>query len=211
MLMSELSLEATLHDVKIGDRQFHIVRLSRPLVGTLTDIGHYYGEVDEQSFWTVTVAWALAARSAHSIIYVPSTKTASPIESLELILVHHGQQLSASGWKRIRNKLGRGKPTRIHLPIEAFDPVRLRGTGYRPGRHFRENKDVLRWTAAGRTVMVTGSRIAFEDDIRQLVVNAEQNFDELPDEGWMKVCVEIGNSQTDFHLHPLQGAASSGQ
>jgi hypothetical protein len=211
MLISELCLEATLHDVRIGDRQFHIVRMSRPMVGTLTDIGHYFGEVDEQSFWTITVAWALAARSAHSIIYVPSTKTARAIESLELILVHHGQQLSASSWKSIRNKLGKGKPTRIHLPEEAFDPISLRGAGYREGRHFREDKDVLRWSAAARTVMVTGSRIAFEDDIRQLVVNAEKNFDELPDEGWMDVCVEIGNSQPDFHLHPLQSNASAGR
>ena len=56
MLMTELSLEATLHDVKVGQRQFHVVRMTRPLVGTLVDVGHYFGELDEESFRTVAVA-----------------------------------------------------------------------------------------------------------------------------------------------------------
>ena len=115
--------------------------------------------------------------------------------------MHHGQQLAASAWKPIRNRLGNGIPTRIQLPAEAFDPSDLKGIRYRASRHFRENRDVLSWATAARTLVVTGSRIAFEDDIRELVATAKNNFSELPDQGWMNVCVEIGARQLDFHLH----------
>ncbi|MFJ3392482.1 hypothetical protein [Leifsonia aquatica] len=179
------------------------MRFTDPLVGSLVEYDHYFGEIDERSFQAMTVAWALAARSPRSIIFVPATKSAEPIETVDLVLVHHSLQLKPSNWKRLRSALGRGRPTRIQLPAEAFDPPGLHPDGYRASALFREDKDKLHYATAARTMFVTGSRVAFEDHLPQLLDVAETGYGRPGEQVWADVCVEIGWPRLQFHVHAL--------
>ena len=202
-MLSDLSFDATLHDVASGSRTLSVVRFTDPLVGSLVEYDQYFGELDERSFRAVTVAWALAARSPESIVFLPTMKTHAPIEALDLVLVHHRLQLKPSSWKGLRTALGRGRPTRIRLPAEARARSESQQDGYRASAFYREDKDSLHYATAARTAIVTGSRIAFEDHLPQLMDVAASGFGQPGSQSWRDVCVEIGWPQLELHFHGL--------
>ncbi|WP_371784963.1 hypothetical protein [Streptosporangium subroseum] len=138
--------------------------------------------VDREAATALTMAWGLAARSRHSLIYLPMRANTPPrgladdhstFEALDLVLVQHSVQFPASRWRAVRNKLGAGHPHTATLPDDTF-PEKA-AISYE-GIWNRENHDHLHFDLAARTLFVVGSPEAFRrtggSAIRSLVTEA---------------------------------------
>jgi hypothetical protein len=128
--------------------------------------------VDRTSTVPLAAAWWLAARSPHSIIYLPLRQTPANCgvwsRKLDLVLLHHSLGFRPSRWKEVRARLGAGSPQTVRLPERPF-PVFDRADHDR--RYHREFRDLLRWDVAADTLFVTGSRLAFNlagEELRML-------------------------------------------
>lgn len=164
--------------VHLGRDEYRVIRPAR-------NVGHavlheaWLGAqmcVDEQAAVTLAMAWGLAARSPHSLIYLPlrAARPADPVHgrhSLDLVLLHHRLAFPASRWKRVRARLGAGRPHRVTLPPRAF-PRRPAADHWR--RSYHDFRDHLRWDIAANTLFLIGSREAFEleaDPVRALAAD----------------------------------------
>lgn len=121
--------------------------------------------VDRRAAYRIGVLWLLAARSKHTIIYLPLRRGRHPAQPehgagrrLDLVLSHHSLQLRASSWPRLRSALGRGLRQTAEVPATYLpDPADIDYTA----RHHRNNRDRLREHNHGDTLFLTGSTPAF--------------------------------------------------
>jgi len=120
-------------------------------------------------------AWALAARSPRSLVWIPLRGTAAPTgvatshygnipARLDLALVHHHLQFPLHLWKQIRHAALRASaaPHTAALPTCDFPSVRTRwqrGYWYRSEQH-----DRLSFDTAAHTLFITGSRTAYLEE-----------------------------------------------
>ncbi|MGD8169329.1 hypothetical protein ACEXOS_019110 [Herbiconiux sp. P16] len=192
-------MDATIHDVHVGAKQYRVIKAAQPLEGTLLELGDgWFGEFEAAAIRTLAIAWAVAARSPHSAVFLPLATTAEPMENLDIVLVHHRLQMPPSKWTSIRRRLGKGKISRVSVPDSAYLPRSVSGGAYRRSALYHSDKDDLRWVVAGRTLVVVGSRLAFDDHVRQFAAAARGELDRP---GGEEFCVEIGWHRLDLHLH----------
>ncbi|GAA3805871.1 hypothetical protein GCM10022226_27480 [Sphaerisporangium flaviroseum] len=149
--------------------------------------------VDKRAAVMLAMAWGLAARSPHSLIYLP-LRAARPADSvnegqpLDLVLLHHRLAFPISRWKQVRARLGAGRPHRVTIPPWAFHrrPVADHRRWSYQGFH-----DHLRWDIAADTLFLIGSREAFEleaDPVRALGEDRPAHLAKSPD---AHCCAEI--------------------
>jgi hypothetical protein len=182
--------------VHLGDRRYRVVRPGR----AIGFAGLYEGRLgaqfclDKQTAAMFALAWGLAARSPHSIVYLPLRAARVPDccawgRRLDLVLVHHRLAMPPSRWKEIRARLGAGSPHTVTLPSGAW-PAKPFADHHR-SRH-DDFRDHLRWEIAADTLVLTGSRAAFElqaDQVRGLAEDCPAHRARLPD---AHCCAEIG-------------------
>lgn len=186
--------------VRYRNRQYRVVRPAQ-VPGFA---GLYEGRLgaqfclDKQTATMFAMAWGLVARSPHSIVYLPLRAATMPDECawgrpFDLVLLHHRLALPPSKWKQIRARLGLGAPHTVTLPTGAW-PKRPIGDHRRSW--YREFRDDLRWEIAADTLMLTGSREAFElqaDQVRALAEECPAHRAKMPD---THCCAEIGIGRT---------------
>ena len=161
-------MKFSLYIVSHRGRRYRILRPK--LVGFLVDQGDNWGGfvagLAKGSICDLAAAWSLAARSPGTIIYLPISHRAQkpscatlPREeetpTLDLVLSHHSLQLRPAEWKSLRHNLGTGHP--ISIPVET-----RRDRDHASHSITKLDRPVL--TVRSRTLLVTGSRISFEED-----------------------------------------------
>ncbi|MBW6433474.1 hypothetical protein KZ829_06920 [Actinoplanes hulinensis] len=143
--------------VQLGGDQYRVVRPAR----APKFAGLYEGRLgaqfclDKATAMLFAQAWGLAARSPHTIVYLPLRHAELPDQhvggrTLDLVLLHHRLAFPPSRWKQVRARLGNGQAHTVVLPSDAWPsrPV----ADHRRTWH-REFRDHLRWnTAADSTV-----------------------------------------------------------
>jgi len=153
--------------VRLGQHQYRVVRAA----DVPRFAGLYEGRLgaqfclDKRTATMFALAWGLAARSPHTIVYLPLRRAQLPNPQLpdpqlpnpqlpdphaegrplDLVLLHHRLAFPPSRWKQVPARLGTGKPHGVVLPGDAWPsrPV----ADHRRSWH-REFRDHLRWDIA---------------------------------------------------------------
>ncbi|MBP2478524.1 hypothetical protein JOF53_007396 [Crossiella equi] len=153
--------------VRLGRDSYRVVRPVRPLKHARLCEG-YLGahlSVDEVAAGDLAAAWWLAARSPHSLVYLPLRGGVADCGEeyggprLDLVLLHHRVRFPVSRWKQVRARLGPGRPHKVSLPVGALPGFGVEAYLRRYHRGFRDH---LRWDVAADTLFLTGSRHAYE-------------------------------------------------
>ncbi|MFC8294576.1 hypothetical protein ACFUJ0_32140 [Streptomyces sp. NPDC057242] len=203
------------HRVGLDGRELRVVRSVPGPDATgpaLRDDGHWLSMyADRDGADRLATLWALAARSARSLVYLPLRGNPAPHDdaggaepvALDLVLVHHSLQFPASAWKGVRARLGAGAPGTVSLPDDdlpdedAVDHER---------RHHRTYRDHLAFDVAAHTLFVVGSSTAFREQgaaLRRFVEEAPSHARRHPEAGHF--CVEFapgawGRGRTRRHV-----------
>ena len=186
--------------VRLGCRQYRVVRPAK----TPRFAGLYEGRLgaqfclDRATAVMFAEAWGLVARSPRTIIYLPLRRAEFPTHHvwgrpLDLVLLHHRLAFPPSRWKQVRSRLGAGRPHSIVLPSHAWPSRSI--ADHRQTWH-QEFRDHLRWDIAADTLLLTGSREAFElaaDQVRALVEECPAHRARTPG---THCCAEIGMGRT---------------
>ncbi|MFG1779673.1 hypothetical protein ACGFIG_24995 [Micromonospora sp. NPDC049048] len=186
--------------VRLGPHRYRVVRPAQaPAFASLYEgrLGAQFC-LDQETAVMLAQAWGLAARSPHTIVHLPLRRAKLPTHHawgrpLDLVLLHHRLAFPPSRWKQVRSRLGAGRPHRVVLPGDAW-PVPSTAEHERT-RH-REFRDHLRWDVAADTLILTGSRRAFEleaDQIRILAEECPAHRARVPE---THCCAEIGMGRT---------------
>lgn len=189
--------------VHLGRHRYRVMRPARPPGFA----GLYEGPLgaqfclDKETATLFALAWGLAARSPHTIVYLPLRRATrlhhhSWGRPLDLVLLHHRLAFPPSRWKQVRSRLGTGRPHTVVLPGQAW-PARSVDDHRRV--RYREFRDHLRWDIAADTLVLTGSREAFEleaDQVRALAEECPAHRARMP--GTL-CCAEIGMGRARRH------------
>ncbi|MFI7553299.1 hypothetical protein ACIBQ2_26570 [Micromonospora sediminimaris] len=189
--------------VHLGSHRYRVVRPAK----ASRFAGLYEGRLgaqfclDNETAVMFALAWGLAARSPHTIVYLPLRRAELPTHHvwgrpLDLILLHHRLTFPPSRWKQVRSRLGTGRPHTVVLPDDAW-PVRSTADHQRVWH--QEFRDHLRWDIAADTLVLTGSREAFEleaDQVRTLAEDCPAHRARTPG---THCCAEIGMGRTRRH------------
>ncbi|MEU7603873.1 hypothetical protein [Streptomyces sp. NPDC041003] len=156
-------LPVTVHQARLGPREFQVVRPARPpRRALLLDEGPYLNAyVDDEAARLLAGLWSLAATSPRSLIHVPlrPTGVGSPepgARPLDLVLLHHSLQFAPSRWKELRGLLGPGRRRSLSAP--ASEPE----VDYE-ALHHAENRDHFHQHLHAETLFVTGSAKVFRE------------------------------------------------
>lgn len=182
--------------MRLGRDEYRVVRPARPVPhGLLYE--HGLGAqltVDKPTTVHLAMAWALAARSPHTIVFLP-LRSARPDGDrecgerlLDLALLHHSLAFPVSRWKQVRGRLGAGTPHSVTFPPGALPKL---PAAERERRHHDDFRDDLRWNVAAETFFLIGSRRAFElagEQIRGLAEECPAHLARSPD---THCCAEI--------------------
>ena len=169
--------------VRLGPIEYRVIRPAEALTRILLYEGWQGAEceVDRNASTQLALAWAVAANSPHSLVYLPAKRDLNPqwrqelhdaVEDhpisgtpLDLLLGHHSLVLPPARWRSIRQRLGTGVPQTITLPPHVFDAVDI--AEHQATLH-HEFRDFIRWDIAADTLILTGSRRAYRPDAAQL-------------------------------------------
>jgi hypothetical protein len=186
--------------VQLGGHQYRVVRPAR----APRFAGLYEGRLgaqfclDKETAMMFALAWGLAARSPRTIVYLPLRRGELPVEHrwerpLDLVLLHHRLAFPPSRWKQVRARLGTG---RLHTVVLSGDAWPSRPVADHRRAWHREFRDHLRWDIAADTLVLTGSREAFEleaDHVRALAEECPAHRARTPG---THCCAEIGMGRT---------------
>ncbi|WP_157437872.1 hypothetical protein [Actinoplanes subtropicus] len=186
--------------VQFGGHQYRVVRPAR----APRFAGLYEGRLgaqfclDKETAMMFAQAWGLAARSPRTIVYLPLRRAERPAHQswgrpLDLVLLHHRLAFPPSRWKQVRDRLGIGSLHTVVLPGDAW-PSRPVADHRRSW--YREFRDHIRWDIAADTLVLTGSREAFEleaDQVRGLAEQCPAHRARTPE---AHCCAEIGMGRT---------------
>lgn len=186
--------------VRFRGDQYRIVRPAR----APRFAGLYEGRLgaqfclDRETAMVFALAWGLAARSPHTIVHLPLCRARLPAHhvgghSLDLVLLHHRLAFPPSRWKQVRARLGTGSPHTVVLPDEAWPSRTV--ADHRRAWH-REFRDHLRWDIAADTLVLTGSREAFDLEAGQVRALAEECPAHRARTPGTHCCAEIGMGRT---------------
>ncbi|MGW4726690.1 hypothetical protein [Streptomyces sp. NPDC004291] len=203
------------HRVGLDGREVRVVRSDPGPDATgpaLRDDGHWLSMyADRDGAERLAALWALAARSARSLVYLPLRGNPAPHDgagevepvALDLVLVHHSLQFPASAWKGVRARLGAGVPGTVSLPD---DDLPDEGSVDHERRRHRTYRDHLAFDIAAHTLFVVGSSLAFREEgaaLRRFVERAPSHARRHPESGHF--CVELvpgpwGRERTRRHV-----------
>jgi hypothetical protein len=183
--------------VRLGPNEYRVIRPARPIQHAPLHDSRFGAEmtVDKAATVDLAFAWWLAARSRHSLVYLPLRSSAATCggwgegRRLDLVLLHHSLGLPVSRWKEVRARLAKGDPHTVKLPAEPFRETSQ--AGYDARWSHNEFRDYLRWDIAADTLFLIGSRKAFELDAGQILGLAEDGPAQMaarPDEHF---CAEL--------------------
>ncbi|UUU32976.1 hypothetical protein JIX56_25590 [Streptomyces sp. CA-210063] len=188
------------HKVRLGGDEYRVVRpAASPARLALHDDHHWLSMYADRGGAEQFVAmWALAARSARSLIHLPIRANPAPDGvvgdgepvSLDLVLVHHSLRFPTASWKDVRSRLDAGKPHTTATPDHDF-PEKAAIDHRRRG--YRSYRDHLAFDIAAHTLFVVGSPTAFREygtALRGLVDEAPSFPHRYPNAGHF--CVELG-------------------
>ncbi|MEV0280329.1 hypothetical protein AB0I22_28585 [Streptomyces sp. NPDC050610] len=205
-----------IHKVRLGGGEVRVIRPApSPARLALRDDGHWLSMyADREGAAQLAGAWALAARSARSLIHLPIRANPAPDGAvgdgepvaLDLVLLHHSLQFPAAAWKRVRARLGDGEPHTATTPDR--DVPDESAVDHRR-RQYRTYRDHLGFDIAAHTLFVVGSSTAFREHgtaLRGLVDQAPSYRHRHPDAGHF--CVEFtpgpwSRSRTRRHVPGL--------
>jgi hypothetical protein len=164
--------------VRLGRDEYRVIRPARPPRHAPLYEGRLGGQltVDKAAAVDLACAWWLAARSRHSIVYLPLRTSRATCgdeygdRRLDLVLLHHSIAFPVSRWKAVRARLSTAAPHTVRLPDRPFPE--LTAADHEP-RRYDDFRDHLRWRIAADTLFLVGSRRAFEFEADQLRELAE--------------------------------------
>ncbi|MFD9110369.1 hypothetical protein ACFU6M_06740 [Streptomyces bottropensis] len=189
------------HRARLGGDEFRVIRpVLSPARLVLRDDGHWLSMYADRAGAEQLVAlWALAARSARSLVHLPIRAQPAPDGvtagdgepvSLDLVLLHHSLGFPTASWKRVRARLDAGRPQTTGTPerdVPEEDTIR------HERRHYRSYRDHLAFDLAAHTLFVVGSPTAFREHgtlLRGLVDEAPSFPHRQPHA--QHYCVELG-------------------
>ncbi|MFI9643128.1 hypothetical protein ACIG87_24260 [Micromonospora sp. NPDC051925] len=189
--------------VQLGCHRYRVVRPAK----APRFAGLYEGRLgaqfclDKKTALMFAQAWGLAARSPHTIVYLPLRHAEMPTDHvwgrpLDMVLLHHRLAFPPSRWKQVRSRLGAGRPHTVELPGRAW-PSRSIADHRKTWHH--EFRDHLRWDIAADTLVLTGSREAFELQADQVRALAEECPAHRADNPATHCCAEIGMGRSRHH------------
>ena len=195
-----MSTRVRIHHVRLGGDEFRVIRAApTPARLALRDDRHWLSMyADRDGAAQLVALWALAARSAHSLVHLPIRANPVPegvvsdgeAVSLDLVLLHHSLQFPTGSWKQVRARLGPGTPHTATTPERDFpDETAID----HERRHHRTYRDHLDFDIAAHTLFVVGSSTAFREHgtaLRGLVDEAPSYPHRHPGAGHF--CVELG-------------------
>ncbi|MFB7944444.1 hypothetical protein ACFC6L_05940 [Kitasatospora phosalacinea] len=159
----------TVHQGRSGGRQYRVVRIGdRPgRISVLDEQFWITVYADREGLARLLAAWALAARSPHTLVHLPLRTRPAPANPplgdrsvpYDLVLAHHALQFPPTAWKQLRGRLDPGRPRTARTPDADFTTA----PAVAERRHHREARDHLRYDLAAHTLFVTGSAPAFRD------------------------------------------------
>ncbi|MEU1519910.1 hypothetical protein ABZ490_48690 [Streptomyces sp. NPDC005811] len=188
-----------IHQVRQGGTGLRVIRAEpAPVRLALRDDRNWLSMyADREGAGRLVELWALAARSAHSLVYLPIRANPAPEGvaadgepvALDLVLLHHSLQFPTGSWKDVRGRLGAGKAQTASMPDQDLPD----GTDidYDRWRH-QEYRDHLDFRVAAHTLFVVGSATAFREQgaaLRGLVDEAPSHLHDHPGGHY---CVELG-------------------
>ncbi|MFC7241899.1 hypothetical protein ACFQO7_05340 [Catellatospora aurea] len=207
--LAEREWRVLVSTVGLGGRRYRVVRAARPPAFAGLREGPLGAQlcVDKHSAAMFAMAWGLAARSPHTIVYLPlrASAAADPCawaRPLDLVLVHHSLAFPPSRWKDVRARLGAGRPHTVTLPAGTW-PGRPAADHRRTW--YREYRDHLLWSVAADTMVLTGSREAYElraEQVRRLAEDAPAYRAQEPD---LHYCAEIAMGAWHRFPHSRNG------
>jgi hypothetical protein len=166
---------ALVDTIRLGPRCYRVVRPTDRLSGaSLHETWHGFDmKVDQKAAMHLAMAWGLASRSRHTLVYLPLRRSGGATvvgaqAEFDLVLLHHSLAFPAARWKHVRRRLAAGTPLRVTLPAGAFERRPLSEHLEYTHRGFHDH---LRWNVAAGTLFLVGSRRAFRleaDQIRGL-------------------------------------------
>lgn len=183
--------------VRLGSDHYRVIRPARPIDHASLHKGRLGAQlsVDKAATVNLAIAWWLAARSPHSLVYLPLRSSDSSCgaeygnNKLDLVLLHHSLAFPVSRWKQVRMRLSNPAVHKVKLPPRAF-----RAFGFEDHLKWahREFRDHLRWAIAADTLFLIGSRHAYDlagNQIRGLAEECPAHLATSPD---THCCAEIG-------------------
>ncbi|WP_086822065.1 hypothetical protein [Streptomyces sp. NRRL B-24572] len=189
------------HKVRFGGGELRVVRPDpAPARLALRDDGHWLSMyADRDGAERLTALWALAARSARSLVHLPIRAGRAPEGAvgegepvaLDLVLVHHSLQFPTASWKRVRSRLGAGSPHTVSTPARDFPEASAID---HDRRYHPTYRDHLGFDIAAHTLFVVGSATAFREHgtvLRGLVDEAPSHRHRHPGAGHF--CVEFSS------------------
>jgi N-formylglutamate amidohydrolase len=185
-----MKVPVVIHEARPGADEFTVVRPSRSLDrAVLVDRDRHLDlHLDAEAAQEVARLWLLAASSPRRLVHLPlrtghpgpgepSGGTGAP---LDLVLLHHSLQFAPSRWKRVRGRLGPGRPRTMSLPAGALDDVATADAGQGSRRHHRDNRDLFHEHLHADTLFLTGSARVFRDTARLFLDVAREGPDFEP-------------------------------
>lgn len=188
------------HRARLGGDEFRVIRPApSPARLALRDDRHWLSMYADRGGAEQLVAlWALAARSARSLVHLPIR--ANPVPdgvvgdgesvALDLVLAHHSLRFPTASWKELRSRLDAGRPQTAATPDQDFPD---RAAVHHPRRTYRTYRDHFAFDIAAHTLFVVGSPTAFREYgtvLRGLVDEAPSFPYRYPHAGHF--CVEFG-------------------
>ncbi len=189
------------HRARLGGDEFRVIRPTPSAARlALRDDHHWLSMyVDRAGAERLVALWALAARSARSLVHLPLRAAAVPDGAgsggdgepvaLDLVLVHHSLRFPTASWKEVRSRLDAGRPQTTATPERDFPDEDAIDYGR---WHHRSYRDQLAFDIAAHTLFVVGSPTAFRERgaaLRGLVDEAPSFPHRHPGAGHF--CVEL--------------------
>ncbi|CAM3238589.1 hypothetical protein [Stackebrandtia soli] len=183
--------------VRLDGNQYRVIRPEGPIVHASLREGRSEPRlsVDKAATMDLATAWWLAARSPHSLVYLPLRSSAFDCDrdedgglKLDLVLLHHSLRFPVSRWKAVRARLSHTEIRKETVYAQALPSLAREDYGARRHSDFRDH---LRWAIASDTLFLIGSRRAYEldgDTMRELL---EECPADLADYDKTYCCTEI--------------------
>ncbi|MFG2988167.1 hypothetical protein ACGFZK_02450 [Streptomyces sp. NPDC048257] len=194
-----MKLAITIHQGRLGRVEFKVIRPSRPLDrAVLADHDrHVDAYLDQDAARRIGALWMLAASSPRSLVHLPMRGNRTPAHGLpdsgtrqlDLVLLHHSLQFAPSRWKKLRTRLGPGRPKTVTLLDPAPTTELLID---REARHHRENRDLFHQHLHAETLFMTGSAKVFKTTARHFLEVARNGPAHVPAHpGYSHFCTRL--------------------
>ncbi|AJT67184.3 hypothetical protein T261_5563 [Streptomyces lydicus] len=166
--------------VRLGDTEYRVIRPVSPFKkGALYVRGDSYDlYVDRADGRRIGTLFLLAARSPHSLVYLPMRATApepwfgwdADEKPIDLVLAHRAVQFRPSRWKRLRERIAAGSTPRElrTASVPARDLPDLESSYEPPDDPKEAQAALLRQHVHAETLLLTGGAPGFREAAREI-------------------------------------------